>query len=79
MGKQGGFYMSAGSMVHNQDLKILVNELSKTNPNETVVKSKTGVLGIPYHSDVIILMSEVLVYLSKNNKVSKSKFKEKLA
>ncbi|MBY0553368.1 hypothetical protein K2P97_02485 [bacterium] len=50
----------------NEDLQTLVQELSKTNPDSKLIKNKTDVLGIPYSNDLIILMSEVLVYLSKN-------------
>ncbi len=59
-----------------QDLQVLVKELSKTNPDSKLVKTKTDVLGIPYSSDPIILMSEVLVYLSKSEN-KKSRLKEK--
>jgi hypothetical protein len=60
---------------YSQDLQILVQELSKTNPDSKLIKTKSDILGIPYSSDIIILMSEVLVYLSKQNK--KNKLKEK--
>lgn len=49
----------------NEHLNVLVLELSKNNPNAEVLKSKSEVLGIPYSPDMIILMSDVLVYLSK--------------
>lgn len=49
----------------NDDLQTLVHELSKTNPDSKLIKTKTDILGIPYSNDLIILMSEVLVYLSK--------------
>jgi hypothetical protein len=49
----------------NEDLRALVQELSKKNPSENLLKTKTKQLGIPYSNDLIILMSEVLVYLSK--------------
>jgi hypothetical protein len=62
---------------NSQDLQVLVKELSKTNPDSKLIKNKTDVLGIPYSSDLIILMSEVLVYLSKNQG-SKTRLKEKL-
>ncbi|MBY0452161.1 MAG: hypothetical protein K2P92_03930 [Bdellovibrionaceae bacterium] len=61
---------------YSQDLQILVQELSKTNPNEKVIKNKTDLLGIPYSPDLIILMSEVLVFLSKTES-KKSRYKEK--
>lgn len=61
---------------YSQDLQILVQELSKTNPNEKVIKNKTDQLGIPYSPDLIILMSEVLVFLSKTES-KKSRYKEK--
>ncbi len=48
------------------DLQKLINELSKNRPDVGVVKRKTETLGIPYNPDLIVLMSEVLVYLSKN-------------
>lgn len=68
------------SVVSNssQDLQVLVKELSKTNPDSKLLKNKTDVLGIPYSSDLIILMSEVLVYLSKNDN-KKPRLKEKPA
>jgi len=50
----------------NEHLNVLVQELSKNNPNQDIIKTKTDVLGIPYSPDLIILMSDVLVYLSKN-------------
>lgn len=50
----------------NEHLNVLVLELSKNNPNADILKTKTEVLGIPYSPDMIILMSDVLVYLSKN-------------
>jgi hypothetical protein len=51
----------------NEDLHALVQELSKKNPNSELVKSKSNRLGIPYNNDLIILMSEVLIFLSKTN------------
>lgn len=68
------------SVVSNssQDLQLLVKELSKTNPDSKLLKNKTDILGIPYSSDLIILMSEVLVYLSKNEN-KKPRLKEKPA
>jgi hypothetical protein len=62
----------------SQDLQVLVKELSKSNPDSKLIKSKTDVLGIPYSADLIILMSEVLVYLSKSD-AKKTRFKEKTA
>lgn len=56
-----------GVQTMNDDLKLLVQELSKTNPNPDLIKTKTDMLGIPYSSDLIIMMSEVLVYLSNIN------------
>lgn len=56
-----------GVQTMNDDLKLLVQELSKTNPNPDLIKTKTDMLGIPYSSDLIIMMSEVLVYLSNVN------------
>ena len=50
----------------NEHLNVLVQELSKNNPNAEVLRTKSEVLGIPYSADMIILMSDVLVYLSKN-------------
>jgi len=68
------------SVVQNssQDLQVLVKELSKSNPDSKLLKTKTDILGIPYSSDLIILMSEVLVYLSKSE-AKKPRFKEKPA
>lgn len=66
------------SLIENEDLKTLVQELSKKNPNAELIKNQTKILGIPYSSDLIILMSEVLVYLS-NNETKKSIMKEKPA
>jgi hypothetical protein len=63
-----------------EDLKVLVQELSKVHPNVDLVKNKTATLGIPYSPDQIILMSEVLVYLSKNpatHQARKKPLKEK--
>lgn len=60
----------------NEHINQLVIELSKTNPNLEIIKSKTETLGIPYSADIIILMSDVLVYLSKNK--NKQPMKEKL-
>ena len=54
------------SVIQNEDLNILVQELSKKNPNPQLIKSKTDSIGIPYSSDLIILMSEVLVFISQN-------------
>ena len=62
----------------NEHINQLVVELSKTKPNAELIKSKTSVLGIPYNPDIIILMSDVLVYLSESNN-KKSPMKEKLA
>ena len=50
----------------NEHLNVLVLELSKNNPNADILKTKSEALGIPYNPDMIILMSDVLVYLSKN-------------
>lgn len=52
-------------MINNEHLNVLVQELSKKSPNVDLIKNKTDLLGIPYSNDLIILMSEVLVYLSK--------------
>lgn len=64
----------------SSDLQVLVQELSKKNPDSKLVKSKTELLGIPYSADEIIMMSEVLVYISKNklstNFMTKSKVKD---
>lgn len=70
--------MAANLLSANSDLQTLVHELSKTNPDSKLIKNKTEVLGIPYSQDVIILMSEVLVYLSKNNPSPKSRMKDKI-
>lgn len=61
----------------NSDLQILVQELSKKNPDSKLVKSKTDLLGIPYSADEIIMMSEVLVYISKNKLSTNSNTKAK--
>ncbi|MBC7743084.1 MAG: hypothetical protein H7061_12860 [Bdellovibrionaceae bacterium] len=65
------------SLIQNEDLNVLVQELSKKNPNAELVKNKTDVLGIPYSPDLIVLMSEVLVFLSQNDN-KKSYMKDKL-
>lgn len=70
---------TVGNQEMNEDLKTLVQELSKTNPNAELIQAKTTVLGIPYSSDLIIMMSEVLVYLSKMNPVPTGRMKAKLA
>lgn len=62
----------------NEHINLLVRELSKASPSSEVIKTKTEILGIPYSSDLIILMSDVLVYLSKKPK-NKNPLKEKLA
>lgn len=69
--------MATNLLAANSDLQTLVQELSKTSPDSKLIKNKTEVLGIPYSQDIIILMSEVLVYLSKNNSLSKSRLKDK--
>ncbi len=66
------------SSASSQDLQTLVQELSKTNPDSKLIRNKADVLGIPYSADLIILMSEVLVYLSKNTN-QKGRLKEKPA
>ena len=66
------------SVTHNQHLNALVHELSKKNPNAELIKTKTNLLGIPYSNDLIILMSEVLVFLSKSNE-KKPLLKDKTA
>lgn len=66
------------SLIENEDLKTLVQELSKKNPNVDLIKNQTKVLGIPYSADLIILMSEVLVYLS-NSEPKRSSLKDKPA
>lgn len=72
--------MSVLAKTLNADLQVLVQELSKKNPDSKLVKSKTDLLGIPYSADEIIMMSEVLVYISKNklsaNFMTKSKVKD---
>lgn len=50
----------------NDHLNVLVQELSKNKPSFDLIKSKTEILGIPFSEDLIILMSDVLVYLSQN-------------
>lgn len=69
--------MAANLLTANSDLQTLVHELSKNNPDAKLIKNKTEVLGIPYSQDVITLMSEVLVYLSKTNATSKNPMKDK--
>lgn len=51
----------------NADLQTLVQELAKNNPDKKLIKNKSLALGIPYSTDLITLMSEVLLYLSRNN------------
>lgn len=68
--------MSATVSIENKDLQTLVHELSKATPDPKLIRNKTDVLGIPYSPDLIVLMSEVLVFLSKN-KSSKNRLKEK--
>ena len=70
--------ISSTSVNTSQDLQVLVKELSKSNPDSKLLKTKTDILGIPYSSDLIILMSEVLVYLSKTES-QKPRLKEKIA
>lgn len=70
--------MAANLLTANSDLQTLVHELSKTNPDSKLIKNKTEVLGIPYSQDVIILMSEVLIFLSENNLNTKSRMKDKI-
>ncbi len=70
--------MAASIITANSDLQMLVHELSKANPDSKIVKNKSEILGIPYSQDVIILMSEVLVYLSQNKSKSKIRLKEKI-
>lgn len=65
------------SVVENQHLSTLVQELSKKNPDTELIKSKTSQLGIPYSNDLIILMSEVLVFLSESNE-KKLSLKDKM-
>jgi hypothetical protein len=64
------------SIENNKDLNQLVQELSKKNPNPELVKTITKTLGIPYSDDLIILMSEVLVFLSQS-KQNKNIMKDK--
>lgn len=64
--------MSINALGNNADLQVLVQELSKSRPDEKIVKSKTQVLGIPYSTDLIVLMSEVLVYISKKQSPQKN-------
>ena len=65
------------SVAENQHLNALVHELSKKNPNTELIKAKTSQLGIPYSNDLIILMSEVLVFLSESNE-KKASLKDKM-
>lgn len=50
---------------YGDNIQVLVQELSSPNPDLKIVKSKTEALGIPYNSDLIVLMSEVLLFLSQ--------------
>lgn len=70
--------MTANLLMASSDLQTLVQELSKNNPDLQLIKKKAEVLGIPYSNDIIILMSEVLVYLSKNEIQRKGRLKDKL-
>ena len=70
--------MSVKTIANNEDLQTLVQELSKMNPDSKLIRKKTDSLGIPYSSDLIVLMSEVLVYLSKNTG-RRGRMKEKTA
>lgn len=70
--------MAANLITANSDLQMLVHELSKTNPDSKLIKNKTEILGITYSQDVIILMSEVLVYLSQNKSMLKTRLKDKV-
>lgn len=55
-------------MYQNEHLNVLVQELSKKNPNRQLIKDKTHLLKIPFRDDLIVLMSEVLCFISKNEK-----------
>lgn len=56
----------------SSNVQKLVAELSKNKPDIAIIKKNTDSLGIPYNPDLIVLMSEVLVYLSKNAHVHKA-------
>jgi hypothetical protein len=59
------------AVIQSNAVNILVQELTKKNPNTDLIKNKTEVLGIRYNPDLIVLMTEVLVFLSqKENKKS---------
>lgn len=55
-------------MYQNEHLNVLVQELSKKNPDRQTLKNKTTLLKIPFSDDLIILMSEILCFISKNEK-----------
>lgn len=55
-------------MYQNEHLNVLVQELSKKSPNRELLKDKTALLKIPFSEDLIILMSEILCFISKNEK-----------
>lgn len=61
----------------NTDLNMLVQELSKNNPDHRIIKDKTSLLGIPYSQDLIILMSEILVFMSKSDQKKPNTLKDK--
>ena len=51
----------------------LVSELSKDSPNQKNVKKLCEKMGIPYNSDPIILMSDVLVFSDNFRKQRQTK------
>ncbi len=59
----------------SNNVQKLIAELSKSKPDIAIVKKNTDILGIPYNPDLIILMSEVLVYLSKSARAHKTQLR----
>lgn len=70
--------MAANLIKANSDLQMLVHELSKANPDSKLIEKKAETLGIPYSQDIIVLMSDVLVYLSQKSSKPKNRLKEKV-
>lgn len=62
--------------INTKDLEVLIEELTKSQPNQELVKSLMLKQGIPYNQDPFQQMNQVLVVMNNRKLVKTLKEKE---
>jgi hypothetical protein len=65
------------NQLNHENLEALINELIKEQPNQKLVKKIMIESGMPYHSDPINQMSQVLTVLNEKPVVNSRQAKAK--